>query len=188
MRKVLFVLKSVLFVLGISLVGWGMDTGTVKVTLQDAPANVEKLEVPIVEIAVHFVPKGSDKKAADEDPAEASNDPQKAGWRSILLEEKTFDLIALKDNPVDIGSLQLGEGKITQIRLVISQEKKTMVTISGQQFEVSVPSNVARINKNIDVVIGQETLIPLDFDVETALKETGKDTYKLDPVLKLVEK
>ena len=251
----------------------GTQTGTVKVTMQDAPAAVEKLEVTVVEVAVHFVPKaqaggedtqsdtamsddaspskskkpymdtiayadvandlgshdildtfgpagdvadtfgtsdvgggddtiisdiaaGGDSVGSDagtgveistEIPAEDSDDPYKAGWRVVLKDTQVFDLIALKDNPTQLGLLTLGEGKITQVRLVLAEENAATVTIGGEQFPVSVPSGVIKLTGNFDIVAGQETAVKLDFDAQQSLKQNGQGEYRLQPVVKFIE-
>ncbi len=161
------------------------STGTVRVTLQDAPANVEKLLVPVSEVAIHFVPQGQTETAPDDAAADAGDDPETAGWRTILAEEKTFDLLTLKDNPTDLGDLELVAGKITQIRLYISETAKTKVTVAGVEHEVEVPSGKVKIVGNVDVVPGDETVLALDFDALDSLKEQAGG-YKLIPTIKLL--
>ena len=123
------------------------------VTLQDAPANVEKLEVTLSEVAVHFVPRGnSDVENGDWDEDVDSNEYETAGydfdkpaWVNILPEETTFDLIQLKDNPTMLGSIALGKGKITQIRLYLSETTAPLVTVDGVEYPVTVPSGKIKL-------------------------------------------
>ena len=162
------------------------NTGKVKVTLQDAPFGAEKVEVTISEVAVHFVPKGKDATAGDDEAASTDADPAKAGWRSVLSEERTFDLLKLKDNPTSLGELDLGEGKITQIRLYLSETKAPTITVGGTTTEMKVPSGKVKLVGKFDVTPGSETPINLDFDVEASLKQTG-DKFTLRPTIKLVK-
>jgi hypothetical protein len=74
---------------------------------------------------------GTGVEISTEIPAEDSDDPYKAGWRVVLKDTQVFDLIALKDNPTQLGLLTLGEGKITQVRLVLAEENAATVTIGG---------------------------------------------------------
>jgi hypothetical protein len=163
-----------------------VKTGKVKVTLQDAPFDAEKVEVTISEVAVHFVPAGKDTTAGDDAAASKDDDPLKAGWRAVLSEEKTFDLLKLKDNPTTLGELALGEGKITQIRLYLSEGKAPTITVGGATTEMKVPSGKVKLVAKFDVKPGSETPIKLDFDVESSLKQTG-DKYTLRPTIKLLK-
>lgn len=163
-----------------------VKTGRVKVTLQDAPFGAEKVEVTISEVSVHFVPKGGKGTAGDEDAAATDGDPTKAGWHAVLKGKKTFDLLALKDDPTSLGELALGEGKITQIRLFLSEDEAPTITVDGKTSEMNVPSGKVKITGNFDVTPGTETTIALDFDVESSLKQQG-DGYTMRPTVKLVK-
>lgn len=162
----------------------GPTTGTVEVTLQDAPLDAEKVEVTISEVSVHFVPKG--KASGTSEAADTSNDPLKAGWRAVLSKETTFDLLKLKDNPSALGTLTLGEGKITQIRLWVSETKPPQITVKGQAFPMTVPSGKVKVVGNFDVKPGQKTQIKLDFDAAESVKKKG-DSYTLKPTIKLLK-
>ncbi len=172
----------------------GSETGTVTVTLQDTPANVEKLEVTLSEVSVHFVPQGnSEDEDGDQnndgdssDYETAGSDIDKPAWVNILSEEEaTFDLILLKDNPTVLGSIELGEGKITQIRLYLSETTAPVATIDGIEHPVTVPSGKIKLVGQFDIVADHETVIRLDFDAAESLKENANG-YRLQPTIKIV--
>ncbi len=166
----------------------GPETGTLSVSLQDAPVEAEKVEVTISEISVHFVPadKSGEQAAGDEEAADQSDDPEKSGWRAILKEEVTFDLLTLKDNPSFIGELDLVEGKVTQIRLWVSETTPPKLTIGGEEHEMEMPSGKIKIVGNFSIVPGEETAIKLDFDAAESVVEKGNGTYSLKPTIKLL--
>ena len=177
--------------------GGGSGTGTLVMSMQDAPvSNVEKLEVTISEVAVHFVPDkgggvtdgGTDGETdgGEDDPAYTGGDPGKPGWRAIVSGEVTYDLLALKDNPAQLGLLELSPGKVTQIRLYISELTKPKVTIAGTQYDVDVPSSVVKIVGNFNIVAGEKLAIRLDFDAEASLVESS-GSYSLKPTIKIVK-
>lgn len=270
--------------------------GSVRVTMQDAPANVEKLEVTISEVAVHFVPAGqteedvvagqdtqsdtamlgevtgdqpidgilapdteeytdaielsdvvdgdtsasykskgkpvadvvtdagedalsgetisgegvyysddinadiswvedgfsydsgiSDVAAIDLVAVDTSAEEIGAGWRIVFSGEKTLDLITLKDNPIDLGVLNLPAGKVTQVRLYLSETTAPKAVIDGVEVPVTVASGKIKLVRGFDIVAGQETVIKLDFDAAESLKENGKGEYRLQPTIKFLD-
>ncbi|MCA8925794.1 MAG: DUF4382 domain-containing protein [Planctomycetes bacterium] len=156
------------------------------VTLQDAPVEAEKIEVTISEVSLHFVPKGSEAKAGDDDAAVGGEDPSKAGWRAVLKGEQTFDLLKLAGNPTALGSLQLGEGKVTQIRLHLSEATPPTITIGGETQPLEVSSSKVKIVGNFEIKPGSTTQIALDFDAAESVQEKGKG-YQMRPTVKLAK-
>jgi len=176
----------------------GTGTGTVRVTLQDAPGEVEKLEVTLSEVAIHFVPAGGEadgdadeeenaEAAGDDAPADDGDDPEKAGWRTVLSAETVFDLIQLKDNPTELGLLELAPGKVTQVRLYLKEGVPAIATIDGAEIEAEAPSGKIKLVRNFDIVAGEEIAIRLDFDAEKSLKEQGNGEWKLQPTIKILD-
>lgn len=171
--------------LGLLAACGGGGTGTAKVTLQDAPFDAERLDVAISQIAIHYVPSGSSEQANDEE--EAVDDPATAGWHTVLSEEQTFEILSLKDNPVEIGDVELEEGKITQIRLYVSDQTASTITIGGTSHDLEVPSGKIKVVGQFDITGGEEETIALDFDADASVTMTGNDRYILRPTVKVVE-
>jgi hypothetical protein len=174
----------------------------VRVTLQDQPAAYEKVEVTIGEVAVHYVPKGDDDgddgdggtgattdggTVTDGGPASTPMaDPLRAGWHVVLSEQRTYDLLTLKDNPTELGEIELGEGKLTQIRLVLAEGGRHQVTVGGVAHDLSVPSNTVKLVRPITLDGDATTTVKLDFDALESVRHQG-DRYTLRPTIKLLD-
>ena len=176
----------------VALAGCGDDeespkVGTVRVTLQDAPFNAESVEVTIAEVAVHFVAKGGAEQPADEDGAAGGEEGgMTTGWYRVGANNLTYDLLELEGAPTELGELEFGEGKITQIRMILAETPAPSITIDGTAHEMEVPSGKVKIVGNFDVVPGREIAIRLDFDAEASVKQKGNGGYTLQPTVKIL--
>lgn len=164
----------------------GGGTGTAKVTLQDAPFDAERLDVAISQVAVHYVPDGESGQAGDEE--DAVDDPAEAGWHTIFEEERTFEILSLKDDPVELGEVELDAGKITQIRLWVSDQAASTITIDGTSYDLEVPSGKIKVvGHQFEIAADEEETIALDFDADASVTMTGNGRYILRPTVKVVE-
>src|SRR3990172_3278711 len=77
------------------------DNGTLAIQITDAPAglNIQKASVTISNLEVHSARSGED-----------ANTTTETGWFTVVEEEKTFDLIAIKDVKEFLGSSELKAG------------------------------------------------------------------------------
>ncbi len=206
MKNKIFLFAGLLIVALFVFVSCGGDdddtgVGTVRVSLTDAPGEVESLLVAISDVSIHYVPQGqdgeaseeeyaADDQAADDKDTEESNDgyiPDKPAWISMLEEETTIDLIQLKDNPKLLGLYDLTVGKITQIRLYVSETTAPVAVIDGEEYELTVPSGKIKLTSKFDIVADEELHIMLDFDAEESIVETGSGKYQLKPTIKVIE-
>jgi len=197
--KLCFLSMVVCIALTVFVAGCGGDssadgTGTLKVTLQDAPGDIEILEVTIDEVAVHFVPNGAVEEDGDvdidideEETEDGSDDSGNAGWKVLLTGPKMFDLITLKDNPTELGILELAPGKVTQIRLILSETTPAKLVVDSEEHDLTVPSGTVKLTGNFKIVADQETQIKLDFDAEKSVSQTGNGEYKLQPTIKVLD-
>lgn len=160
-----------------------METGTLRLILVDAPADmegVESLEVVFDKILIH---RGS----GGEDPVD--------GWITILyntlpVEQRTFDLMELVNG--DFGFLceeELEAGTYTQIRimfesatLVVDGEPQNLFIPSGDQTGIKLVGGF-KVDPNVI------TEFTLDFDVAKSLHEAppGSGNYILRPTIRVVQ-
>ncbi|NJD53717.1 MAG: DUF4382 domain-containing protein [Candidatus Methanoperedens sp.] len=152
------------------------DTGTLAIEITDAPSglNIQKALVTISDVEVHLAGPGDDENTTAE-----------TGWVTVVKEEKTFDLIAIKNVTEFLGSSELKAGKYTQVRLNVN---KALVTIDGTEQDLTIPSRTIKLIKPFNIVENQTTALILDFDAMESIQSTGKDKYVMKPTIKVIQK
>ena len=100
-------------------------TGTMEVTMTDAPANYDSVQVTINEVRVRQ--ENDNDSKADETDGESEED----GWVTISDQQMTVNLLDLTNgSQVSLGSQELEAGAYSQIRLVLGDENT--VTVDGE--------------------------------------------------------
>ena len=150
-------------------------TGTLVMQITDAPSdlNIEKAIVTISDVEVHL--------AGENESADATNE---TGWFTVVKEERTFDLIKIKDVRELIGKSDLKAGKYTQVRLNIN---KALVTIDGTEYDLTIPSKTVKLVRPFNIVEKQTTTLTLDFIANESIKSAGKDKYVMNPTIKVIQ-
>jgi hypothetical protein len=174
---------------------------TVTLQLTDAPpdmASLAHVELTLGRVEVHVA--GSDDGDDSDEPSQLPADNEKdkeedggAGWQTVAAPAGTFDLIALQnDVRATLGTLELPDGKITQIRLFMDPNGKNQVELtSGETCAIdlsAVPPTGIKINhpfKALDVEESSELNLVVDFDLKESLDQTGACSFSLKPVIKL---
>ncbi len=151
------------------------ETGTLVMQMTDAPTdlNIEKALVTISNVEVHLAGANEDVNATNE-----------TGWFTVVKEERTFDLVKIKDVKELIGKSDLKAGKYTQIRLNVN---KALVTIDGTEYDLTIPSKTIKLVKPFNIVENQTTTLTLDFDAKESIKSAGKDKYVMNPTIKVIQ-
>lgn len=143
-------------------------TGTIRVSLVDAPANAEAVNVDISSLQVHSSGSGW-VTVKDYSPALRVN---------LLDYRSAGNALLLADAPLQTGHY-------TMVRLMLSSAE---VVIGGQSYAVDM-SNVAqtgvKCNGQFTVAAGQLVALILDFNAGKSVVESpsGSDNYKLHPVM-----
>jgi len=152
-----------------------VGTGTLVMKITDAPTdlNITKALVTISNVEVHLAAANEDVNATNE-----------TGWFTVVKEEKTFDLIKIKDVKELLGNSELKAGKYTQVRLNVN---KALVTIDGAEHVLTIPSKTVKLVKPFNIVENQTTTLTLDFDAKESIKSTGKDKYIMNPTIKVIQ-
>jgi len=179
------------------------EKGTLVMQITDAPAelNIEKAMVTISEVQVHIAGSGEAEAEVENEltgaetaevetiaETEESEDVEEveektAGWFTIVSEAQTFDLMELVGVADVLGSADLEEGKYTQVRLTLDS---ALITIDGEEFDLTVPSGKIKLVKGFDIVAGETTTLTLDFDAQESVIATGAGDYKLKPTIKIL--
>lgn len=162
----------------------GTQTGTLSVSLTDAPAagGFDAVNVTISKVRVHI------NAAAEENSA---------GWSEIILDPaRKINLLDLQNGVLeDLGETPLAAGHYTQLRLVLVANSgghlANSVVLSGTTNEIalvtpgSVQSGIKLIH-GFDVAADQLVELTLDFDASKSIVKRGNGTYALKPVVSVI--
>src|SRR3989338_1260571 len=103
-------------------------------------------------------------------------------WNTISSSVQTFDLIALSaDSSIALmADVNVMAGTYDQIRLSVSDVN---LTVDNQAKTAKLPSNVLRIDANLEVDQNETASAVLDFTADDSLHVTGNGKYILAPVI-----
>jgi hypothetical protein len=145
------------------------SSGTLQLSLTDAPLDgATEVNVTIASIEAH----------------------QNGDWTTVLDEERSYNLLDLQGGvTADLGAADFPAGKITQIRLHLSDSTPpTVVDAAGTQ-ELTIPSGYQSGIKLVgcfEVKDGETTDITLDFDAARSV-QSGGGGLEMRPTIKIVE-
>ena len=161
-----FILLSSLILVLVMLSGCIQEgVGTLVLKITDAPPDLDitKALVNISHIEVHLIG---------------------AGWRTIVEEPQTFDLIEIKNAKELLGEANLTAGHYTQIRLQI---ENASVTIDETEYNLKIPSKSVNLISPFQIEANKTTTLTIDFDVQQSVHQTTKDKYIMNPVIKIIQ-
>jgi hypothetical protein len=146
-------------------------SGAVRVNLTDAPLEgVSAVNVTIASVEAHF--------AGGE------------GWTTLVSEEQTFNLLELRDGVIaKLGEVDVPAGKITQMRLHLSESAAPSIVDADGEHAMGVPSGYQSGIKLVgcfDVAADETTEITLDFDAAESVHVTGNGAYEMRPTIKIL--
>ncbi|MDH4218487.1 MAG: DUF4382 domain-containing protein [Candidatus Aminicenantes bacterium] len=156
----------------------GSTQGSFILLMKDKPVeDAEKILVTVDEIRVHMASPES-------------------FIRVVLDEEKTFDLLLLKNKTESIvENADLKTGHYNQIRMSVVSGEIVFLEENGEggekevKYDLEIPSSEIKIPVEFDMEADAKVTVLLDFDAEDSIKVTKqgkKDSYKLRPVIKVV--
>ncbi len=165
-----------LFVILLSfyLMSCGDESGSasVQVVMVDAPAAYEAVNISIEDVKYKV---GSDTSDG-------------GTWTSLEgFTPATYDLLTLTNGEeAFLGELEMGQGTLGQIRLILGSENS--LTIDGQEHELKVPSGSKsglKLNIHEEVLEGVSYKLVLDFDAAKSIVASGNSgNYNLKPVIR----
>jgi len=145
--------------------------GQIKITMVDAPAGVDQVNIVVTRVEVH-------KSGAD----------SSSGWVVINNNAATYDLLALRNGAsVVLGNCPLDAGHYTQIRLILGSGSN--IVVNGIVFSLNVPGGEQtgiKLNHEFDIQSDVVYELLLDFDAGHSIVLTGNGQYKLKPVIKVI--
>lgn len=178
-----------IFGLIVFLVGFGLaacssgdGTGTMRVSLTDAPADYAEVNIEIHQVLVK-------KNDADgEETEDMDNEElQDNGWKVVFNDNITVNLLDYQNGAIlDLGEVELDEGRYNQVRLVLGDDN-TVVLNSGETIQLDTPSGQTsgfKLLVKADIEADQVYDLVIDFDASRSIVVRGNGTYGLKPVLK----
>ncbi|MEX0845253.1 MAG: DUF4382 domain-containing protein [Balneolaceae bacterium] len=154
-------------------------TGTLKVSLTDAPANYEEVNIEIRQVLVN-------QNENAEEPDE--NGEEENGWHAIMEDSITVNLLDYQNGGVlALGETELETGRYNQIRLLLGENNN--VVIDGETYALTTPSAQQtgyKLNVQADIEEGQVYDLVIDFDASQSIVVTGNGNFILKPVLRTV--
>lgn len=155
--------------------GSEVGTGTMAVTMTDAPAPYDSVHVTINEVRVQ-----------KEDSGDSESDGE--GWVTVLDQQMTVNLLELTNGTqISLGSKELEAGTYSQIRLILGEQNT--VTVDGETYTLQTPSaqqSGLKLQIDADVEENTEYSLLVDFDAARSIVEEGNGNYLLKPVIRAV--
>lgn len=148
----------------------GPNSGTVRVSLTDAPADYDSVILMIREVAVH------------------REGPDNSGWYSFVPDSSSYDLLQLQNGVfAGLGETPVPTGHYTQVRLIL--DPGSYVVENGVRREIIIPSGMQTGLKLVgewDVHEGDVVDLGIDFDASRSFHETGSGKLMLKPTVRIV--
>ncbi|HEY2927115.1 DUF4382 domain-containing protein [Piscinibacter sp.] len=157
--------------------GGGSESGTLRLSLTDAPAcGYDNVWVNVQKVRVHH---------------SSSASPSDDGWSEIAVNRR-IDLLGLTNGVLDeLGQTPLPTGKYQQMRLVLAATGNSVVLSSDHsEVPLTTPSGVQtgiKMNIDIDIAANKMADFVLDFDACKSVVRAGSSgSYLLKPVVSVI--
>jgi len=176
-------LIALLIGFGLTACSSGDGSGTMRVSLTDAPADYAEVNIEIHQVLV--------KKDADDDLDDTGDmdddELDEYGWKAVFNDTITVNLLDYQNGTtLDLGEIELEEGRYNQIRLVLGDENNVVLN-SGENIPLDTPSGQTsgyKLLVQADIEEDQVYDLVIDFDASRSIVVRGNGTYGLKPVLK----
>jgi hypothetical protein len=148
--------------------------GSVRVSMTDAPAQYDEVNIVIREVHVHQDGEGEEQ-----------------GWVVVRPDsESTYDLLELRNGVfVTLGFEDVvPSGHYDQVRLILGDG--STVVVDGVTHPLVTPSALQsgiKVNGGFDVPDDGLVEVMLDFDASRSIHVTGNGTYMLQPVIRMMQ-
>lgn len=188
--------KSLLLLFALTLISFigftacnsgGSSTGQLNVSMTDAPADYEEVNVNIESVSVRYGEDGDNDSNGDGDDSDGDTDSEEE-WITIMDEPMTVNLLNLRNgNEITLGNKTLETGTYTQIRFILGDNNT--IIVDGQTHDLKTPSGQqSGLKLQVDAEIEEDETYQLlvDFDAGQSVVEKGNGEYNLKPVLRAV--
>lgn len=161
----------------------GVETGTVRMRLVDAPLAIDAVRVVVTEVSVHR--SNGLGGASTEGGSLSATGFSRTGWEVVNAAPTTYDLLTLRDGAfATLAEAQVPSGAYTQIRLKIGPGSH--VIVDGVTYPLEVPSGAQSGVKVIHpFTVPSEGLadLTLDFDAEKSVFQSADGRWHLRPTV-----
>ncbi len=159
--------------------------GELVLQLTDAPPelNIENVFVTISEVKVHKAEENVQENL-EENVGENVEESESGTWYTVNENTQQFDLKAIEDVSVFLGSATLEVGKYSQIRLKV---ENASVISDGNEYQLTIPSNTQKLVNAFDIEENATTTLTLDFDAGESIHKTGNNDYIMRPTIRVLE-
>lgn len=173
------ILPAIILGLTLSLMGCKNkgEEAYMEVRMTDDPALYDQVNVEIEGVEVHWTGYSKGVDAEGE-------------WIVLDTRYGIYDLLQLQ-NEVDTvlsPSQPIPAGKITQVRIILGDDNT--VVVDGQAFPLLLSSQDEtglKINVNRVFDADESATLLLDFDAGVSVIEEGNGSYRLKPVIHLID-
>lgn len=162
--------------------------GTMSVSLTDAPAAYEEVNVEIRQVLVHQ--SGNADIDDDEVDEIEEGDGENGEWKVVMEDSININLLDYQNGAtLDLGEVELDAGQYQQVRLILGENNN--VVIDGETYALTTPSaqqSGYKLNVNADIEAGEVYDLVIDFDASQSIVSAGlSGNFILKPVLRTVE-
>lgn len=161
----------------------GVETGTVRMRLVDAPLAIDAVRVVVTEVAIHRS-DGLGGAGAETGSLSATGF-SRTGWEVVKAAPTTYDLLTLRDGAfATLAVADVPAGAYTQIRLEIGPGSH--VIVDGVTYPLEIPSGAQSGVKVIHpFTVPSDGLadLTLDFDAEKSIFQSADGRWRLRPTV-----
>lgn len=178
----IFGLIALLVGFGLAACSNGAGTGTMRISLTDAPVDYAEVNIEIHQVLVKANDQDGEETEGMEDKELENN-----GWKVVFNDTITVNLLDYQNGAIlDLGEVELNEGRYNQVRLVLGDDN-TIVLNTGETIQLDTPSGQTsgfKLLVKADIEADQVYDLVIDFDASRSIVVRGNGTYGLKPVLK----
>jgi hypothetical protein len=139
-------------------------TSTLVISMKDAPAAYDEVNVEVIEIQVH----------TDAD-----------GWITVPVTDSIYNLLLLQgNNATFLANTVIPSGTLSQVRLILGEHNS--VVVGGTSYPLLLSSEDEtglKLNIHQNLIGGVTYDLLLDFHADESVLEEGNGSYRLKPVM-----
>lgn len=139
-------------------------TSTLVISMKDAPASFDQVNVEVTEIQVHH----------DDE-----------GWITVPVTDSVYDLLQLQGNHAAfLANAVLPSGTVSQVRLILGADNS--IVVGGTHYPLLLSSEDEtglKLNIHKELTGGVTYDLLIDFDADSSVVDGGNGSYRLKPVL-----